>query len=244
MASVARTFARRSLFINAARPQTFSTLRQGTRRGYSSSPGGAKSGGGAGIYAGLAVAVGAGGVGYYLYSNGHLGTLSGKYARPTLFTPTKEDYQKVYDDVADILEDNDYDDGSYGPVCCLPLPKPFSFLGVLPFLQTSKVVLRLGWHASGTYDAETKTGGSNGATMRFAPESDHGANAGLKTARDLLEQVKQKHPWISYSDLWILSAICAVQEMGGPKIPFRPGRTDRDVSACTPGMISVFVFQY
>lgn len=71
--------------------------------------------------------------------------------------------------------------------------------------------------------------------MRFAPESDHGANAGLKAGRDRLESVKQKHPWISYSDLWILAAICAIQEMGGPKIPFRAGRTDKDVSACTPG---------
>ncbi len=96
------------------------------------------------------------------------------------------------------------------------------------------MILRLGWHASGTYDKATNTGGSDGATMRFAPESDHGANAGLKVARDTLEQVKQKHPWISYSDLWILSAICAVQEMGGPKIPYRPGRSDKDMSACTP----------
>jgi cytochrome c peroxidase len=64
-------------------------------------------------------------------------------------------------------EKDDYDDGSYGPV-----------------------LLRLAWHASGTYDKETGTGGSNGATMRFAPEADHGANAGLKAARDFLEPVK------------------------------------------------------
>lgn len=53
-----------------------------------------------------------------------------------------------------------------------------------------KVLVRLAWHASGTYDKETGTGGSNGATMRFAPESDHGANAGLKYARDFLEPIK------------------------------------------------------
>jgi cytochrome c peroxidase len=99
---------------------------------------------------------------------------------------------------------------------------------------TNQVLVRLGWHASGTYDKETKTGGSNGATMRFAPESDHGANAGLRTARDVLEKVKDKHPWISYSDLWTLAAVAAIQEMGGPKIPWRPGRNDRDVAACTP----------
>lgn len=42
------------------------------------------------------------------------------------------------------------------------------------------------------YDKDTGTGGSNGATMRFAPEGDHGANAGLKIARDFLEPVKGK----------------------------------------------------
>lgn len=40
-----------------------------------------------------------------------------------------------------------------------------------------------------SYDKMTGTGGSNGATMRFAPEGDHGANAGLKAARDFLEPV-------------------------------------------------------
>ena len=70
--------------------------------------------------------------------------------------------------------------------------------------------------------------------MRFAPESDHGANAGLIAARDFLDPIKQKNPWISYSDLWTLAGVCAVQEMQGPIVPWRPGRQDRDVSACTP----------
>ena len=156
-----------------------------------------------------------GGGAYYAYATnsvpetakaGSAGQKSG------IFTPTKEDYQKVYDAVAKrLIEESEYDDGSYGPV-----------------------LLRLGWHSSGTYDKETNTGGSNGATMRFPPEGDHGANAGLKAARDFLQPVKEQYPWISYSDLWILSAACAIQEMGGPDIPFRPGRGDRDVSFCTP----------
>lgn len=95
-------------------------------------------------------------------------------------------------------------------------------------------MLRLAWHASGTYDKETGTGGSNGATMRFAPESDHDANAGLKVARDFLEPIKAQFPWITYADLWTLAGACAVQELGGPEIPWRPGREDRDVSACAP----------
>lgn len=85
-----------------------------------------------------------------------------------------------------------------------------------------------------SYDKETGTGGSNGATMRFAPEGDHGANAGLKAARDFLEPVKEAFPWISYSDLWILAGVVAIQEMQGPKIPYRAGRSDRDVAFCTP----------
>lgn len=64
------------------------------------------------------------------------------------------------------------------------------------------MLVRLAWHAAGTYDAKTGTGGSDGATMRFAEESKHGANAGLAYARDALEPVKKKFPLISYADLW------------------------------------------
>ncbi|KAF8464632.1 heme peroxidase [Kalaharituber pfeilii] len=185
------------------------------------SAGGSKTG----LYASLIAVAGLGGGAYYLHSTGQLteyfpflsGLHSGSSEKKAVvkgadYKPTFEDYQEVYNEIAELLESNsDYDDGSYGPV-----------------------LLRLAWHASGTYDKETKTGGSNGATMRFAPESDHGANAGLKVARDLLEPLKQKHPWISYSDLWILGGVCAIQEMQGPIIPYRPGRSDRDVAACTP----------
>lgn len=52
--------------------------------------------------------------------------------------------------------------------------------------------VRLAWHAAGTYDKGSGTGGSNGATMRYAPESEHGANAGLAVARALLEPIKAK----------------------------------------------------
>lgn len=39
-------------------------------------------------------------------------------------------------------------------------------------------LVRLAWHASGTYSIFDKTGGSSTAAMRFSPESDWGANAG------------------------------------------------------------------
>ena len=43
-----------------------------------------------------------------------------------------------------------------------------------------------------------------------------------------------KFPWITYSDLWILGGVCAIQEMMGPQIPYRAGRQDKDVAGCTP----------
>ncbi|KAK4116442.1 class II peroxidase [Canariomyces notabilis] len=206
MASATRTFTR--ALRTSARP-AFSAaprvaFRQGGRRFYSSEAP-SKTSSSVGIWAAAGGALVAGGA-YWFYQNGS------SSATPKVFTPKFEDYQAVYNEIASRLEENDsWDDGSYGPV-----------------------LLRLAWHASGTYDKETGTGGSNGATMRFAPESDHGANAGLKAARDFLEPVKAKFPWITYSDLWILGGVCAIQEMLGPQIPYRPGRQDKDVAGCTP----------
>jgi cytochrome c peroxidase len=179
MASATRSFARvafrsnpaTSAFKTTTRNTAFTiprqTFRQQGRRGYASE---APSSGSSALFWAVGLAA-AGGAGYYFY-NGFLFAGSAGETKG-IFTPKYEDYQKVYNRIASRLEENDqYDDGSYGPV-----------------------LLRLAWHASGTYDAETKTGGSNGATMRFAPESDHGANAGLKAGRDFLEPVKSGfHP--------------------------------------------------
>lgn len=52
------------------------------------------------------------------------------------------------------------------------------------------IAMRMAWHAAGTFDSVTGTGGCNGATMRFAPESNDPANAGLSIIRDLLLPVK------------------------------------------------------
>ncbi|KAI3532252.1 peroxidase [Colletotrichum abscissum] len=210
MAASTRQFARAALRTStrtsfaAAAPRQ--AFRQQGRRLYSSEPA-SKSGSSTWIWlSGLAVA-GAGGA--YLFTK-EGGVSAGSV--PKVVNPTKADYEKVYKVIADRLEEkDDYDDGSYGPV-----------------------LVRLAWHASGTFDKETGTGGSNGATMRFAPESDHGANAGLKAARDFLQPVKEQFPWITYSDLWILGGVAAIQEMQGPVIPYRPGRKDGEAAACTP----------
>ncbi|KAL9122386.1 MAG: hypothetical protein Q9187_001052 [Circinaria calcarea] len=224
MATAARSFTRvatrstpfaSSIPYAASRNSRLALQRQAfrsSRRGYASGPGSNPSK--PYLYWGIGLAAAAGAGVYFYNANGGITTLKEGSAGETrgLFTPTKEDYQKVYNEIAKALaEKDDYDDGSYGPV-----------------------LVRLAWHCSGTYDKLTNTGGSNGATMRFAPESDHGANAGLKAARDFLEPIKEKYPWITYSDLWTLAGVCAIQEMQGPVIPWRPGRADRDVAMCTP----------
>jgi len=113
------------------------------------------------------------------------------------------DYKAVRKDIEALLDSSGYDDGSYGPV-----------------------FIRLAWHASGTFDKKDGSGGSNGATMRYAQESGHGANAGLALARERLEKVKAKYPGLSYADLWTLAGCVAIEQMGGPKIDWRPGRSD------------------
>jgi cytochrome c peroxidase len=118
-------------------------------------------------------------------------------------------WKQVRQEIVDLLdskESQEYEDGSYGPI-----------------------LVRLAWHASGTYDClnpNVVKGGSNGATMRFCPESAHGANAGLIIARDILEPIKQRHPEISYADLWTLAGCVAIEELGGPHIEWKAGRTD------------------
>ncbi len=94
------------------------------------------------------------------------------------------DYAAVKKSIAGILDKDDYDDGSYGPLLVrfpaseLDLASPRrQRRGAWQVSGGSRCVtrgvgarectqVRLAWHASGTYDAKSKTGGSNGATMR------------------------------------------------------------------------------
>lgn len=97
------------------------------------------------------------------------------------------------------------------------------------------MAVRVAWHASGTYDAQDKTGGSNGATTRFEPESTDEANAGLSIIRDLLYPVQLAHPGVSHADLWTLAGASAVEFLGGPRVKHKMGRSDAvDGAKCPP----------
>jgi len=95
-------------------------------------------------------------------------------------------------------------------------------------------LVRLAWHASGTFSAADKTGGSNGSTMRMEPECKWGANAGLQIARDFLEPFKARYPSVSYADLWTLAGAVAIESSGGPAIPWRSGRSDSAKPTAVP----------
>lgn len=107
--------------------------------------------------------------------------------------------------------------------------------------QTSSnpILIRLGWHDAGTFDKGVtgpwpQQGGATGS-IRLNPEIQHGANAGLQAAVDLIEPIKQRHPSVSYADLYQMASAVAVELAGGPKIPMRYGRKDvADAAQCAP----------
>ena len=60
--------------------------------------------------------------------------------------------------------------------------------------------------------------------MRFAPEREDGANAGLGIERDILQPVKRAVPEASTADIWTLAGAQAVEVCGGPRINHAMGR--------------------
>ncbi|KAL6650590.1 hypothetical protein ACP70R_009515 [Stipagrostis hirtigluma subsp. patula] len=91
------------------------------------------------------------------------------------------------------------------------------------------ILVRLGWHDSGTYDKNIEEwpqrGGANGS-LRFDVELKHRANAGLVNALKLIQPIKDKYSGITYADLFQLASATAIEEAGGPKIPMKYGRVD------------------
>lgn len=118
--------ARRNIttFVPRRPAPTTSPVSRNTRFASSSSSGGGSS---TGLYALLALGA-VGGGGYYLYSTGklteyfpflHSGASADRvYTKGPDHKGTFEDYQQIYNEIAELLESNsDYDDGSYAPVC-------------------------------------------------------------------------------------------------------------------------------
>ncbi|PRQ26581.1 putative L-ascorbate peroxidase [Rosa chinensis] len=91
------------------------------------------------------------------------------------------------------------------------------------------ILVRLGWHDSGTYNKNIEEwpqrGGANGS-LRFEIELKHAANAGLVNALKLIQPIKDKYSGVTYADLFQLASASAVEDAGGPKIPMKYGRVD------------------
>lgn len=88
------------------------------------------------------------------------------------------------------------------------------------------MLVRLAWHSAGSYGKAKNDGGPNGGTIRYAPEINHGGNAGLKHAIGVLAPIKENNPGVSWADLIIYAGVVAIENMGGPVCGFTPGRSD------------------
>lgn len=96
-------------------------------------------------------------------------------------------------------------------------------------------MIRFSWHCCAHFDKATGTGGSSGGTMRFAQEFNDLGNTGVTTTKSYLDQVHENFPWISFADLYTFAGCVSIEYLGGPKIDWKPGRTDcADAKKCPP----------
>src|SRR5262245_19452145 len=118
------------------------------------------------------------------------------------------DLAAVKQDIAAVLTDSkDWwpaDFGNYGPL-----------------------MIRMAWHAAGTYRINDDGGGAGSGQQRFAPLNSWPDNVSLDKARRLLWPVKKKYgKQLSWADLMVLTGNVALETMGFTTFGFGGGRED------------------